>query len=251
MADFIENLNQSVDLEARGCKVPRIKYESLYTYPHDQSAFTEGLVFYEDTFYESTGRYPPPYAISTLRQVEIRTGRILRVQALRLPYFAEGLSIFRGRIFLLTHRHQKGFVYSLETFNLLDAFHYEGEGWGLTNDGQYLIMSDGTNKLRLIDPQNLVITQTIDVHVCGQPLGLLNELEYIDGLIYANILDQDIIVRISPKDGAVTGLIDLSDLRPSGVKGPLNGIAYNNENLFVTGKNWPTVFEIHLTGESA
>jgi glutaminyl-peptide cyclotransferase len=254
MTNSTDDLNESVHIEDRGFKVPNIEYKLLDKYPHDLTAFTEGLVFYKDTFYESTGRFPHPYSVSTLRQVEIRTGGILRTQVIRSPYFAEGLTIFRDRIFLLTNEDRKGFVYSLETFNLLDAFHYEFDGWGLTNDGQYLIMSDGSNKLRLIDPESFKIeTQTIDVHIDGKPLHRLNELEYIDGSIYANVFNKDIIVRINPKDGAVTGQIDLSDLRPAGTKEVLNGIAYDKcyKRLFVTGKYWPWVFQICLTGESA
>jgi glutaminyl-peptide cyclotransferase len=232
--------------------VPDIRYEIRNCYPHDPDAFTEGLAFHDGALYESAAGHEPR-TISTLRQVEIGTGTILRLRALPQRYFAEGIAIMNGKIFQLTYLSNKGFVYDLETFTLLDTFCYNGDGWGLTDDGHFLIMSNGSNQLRFIDPNTLELSGgTIDVHIGEQPLGDLNELEYIGGYIYANVWLTDFVFRIDPKDGAVVGRLDLSALRPPETKDcdecVLNGIAYDEEyeHLFVTGKNWPKLYEIRL-----
>lgn len=236
--------------------VPEIQYEVVACYPHDPTAFTEGLVFHDGTLYESTGPYPVPRSVSTLRQVEISSGRVIRERALRNLYFAEGLAIFEGKVYQLTYQDGKGFVYDLETFSLLDGFFYEHEGWGLTTDRKCLIMSNGSNHLRLIDPDSLEMKdETIDVNIAGKPLYGLNELEYINGSIYANVFRTDYIFRIDPKNGSVLGRMDLSRLHPKHTRDSsdavLNGIAYDRvyKHLFVTGKYWPTLFEIRLTKE--
>lgn len=239
-------------------EVPDIQYEVCGSWPHDPTAFTEGLVFYDGTLYESTGKGPGHCTISTLRQVMISNGRTLRCRALRHQYFGEGLTIFQGKIFQLTETSNKGFIYDLDTFNLLDTFYYEYQGWGLTHDDKYLIMSNGSNQLQLIDPDTLDKQDvTIDVKIGGHPLRGLNELEYIKGSIYANVLKTDYIFSIDPTNGEVRGRLDLRCLRPAETRDcadcVLNGIAYDeeSEHLFVTGKNWPTVFEISLASEEA
>ena len=231
-------------------KIPDMDYEVVNRYPHDPEAFTQGLTFLDGTLYESTGS--TNNSLSTLRQVEIRTGKILRCLELPAKYFAEGLTIFGKKIFQLSLT-DKGFVYDLNTFRLVDTFSYKRERWGLTNDGQYLIMSDGSNQLRLIDPNSFdLVGKPIDVFINGKPLVRLNELEYIKDSIYANVWMTDWICRIDPRDGSVTGRADLSALRPAETKAcdecVLNGIAYNEErdHLFVTGKMWPTMFEIRF-----
>jgi glutamine cyclotransferase len=224
-------------------------------WPHDPNAFTEGLAFHDGTLYESTGA-PRNGTVSTLRQVEISTGRVLRSKELQPQYFAEGLTILGGKLFQLTFTSHIGFVYDLETFNLLETFCYEDEGWGLTDNGQDLIKSNGSDQLYFINPDNFQQSRPPINVCCIDDIAVtgLNELEYIDGSIYANVFGLDYIVRINPQDGTVLSQIDLSALRPPGIIDPesvLNGIAYdkNSGHLFVTGKNWPTLFEIRLIGE--
>ena len=229
--------------------IPVYTFQIVNSWPHDCKAFSQGLVFYDDVFYESTGQYGE----STLRRVEPSTGKVLNKIKVPKEYFAEGIAIFQGKIYQLTWQQHKGFIYDLEKFKLIDEFSYEGEGWGLTHDERSLIMSDGTNQIRFLDPATLKVERTISVFSDGQPLTQLNELEYIKGEIYANIWHADRIVRIDPASGKITGWIDLTGLlsstgeqcQPTDV---LNGIAYDEatDRLFVTGKLWPKVFEIKL-----
>jgi len=219
----------------------------LATYPHDTDAFTQGLVYADGYFYESTGLYGK----STLRKVEPATGKVVQELKLEDQYFAEGLALYEDQLYQLTWKEHTGFIYD-KAFALLGSFSYPTEGWGLTTDGNSLILSDGSATLYFLDPQTLQTTRTVQVSQGGQPVEQLNELEYIQGEVYANIWYQDVIVRIDPSSGQVLGQIDLSSLR-EGENAPdpadvLNGIAYDTKEsrLFVTGKNWPYVYEIAL-----
>jgi len=223
-------------------------YEVVRTFPHDPGAFTQGLVFLDGQLLESTGLNGQ----STLRRVDLATGRIL--QQVRVPsqYFAEGMTVLGGKIYQLTWKNQRGFVYDLATFSLEKEFTYTGEGWGLTTDGRSLILSDGSDRLRFLDPATFQVTRTVSVTRDGQPLRLLNELEYIRGEIYANIWQSHSVARIDPATGRVTGVIDFFNLLPAADHMPatdvLNGIAHDSttDRLFVTGKNWPKLFEVRL-----
>ncbi len=226
---------------------PVMTYEVLNIFPHDPQAFTQGLVYHEGYLYESTGLYGE----SSLRKVELETGEVLRKVDLSEAYFAEGLALYEDRLFQLTWREGTGFIYGLEDFSLIDQFVYQTEGWGLTHDGERLIMSDGTNNLYFLDPNTLQITKTLEVTFMGEQIVRLNELEYIRGEIYANIWQTDYIVRIDPTTGDVLGWIDLGGILPKDLRGGtdvLNGIAYDQEGdrLFVTGKFWPQLYEIQL-----
>lgn len=228
--------------------VPVYTYEVVNSWPHDTQAFTQGLVFYRDALYESTGHY----GASTLRKVELRTGKVAQKAGVDARYFAEGMTIFREKIYQLTWMGHKGFIYDLKSFHTEGEFAYEGEGWGLTHDGQSLIMSDGTNRIRFLDPQTFKVIRTISVDDHGQPLMELNELEYIKGEIYANVWKTDRIVRLDPQSGRILGWIDLTGLlapeERHDEEDVLNGIAYDEQDdrLFVTGKRWPKLFEIRL-----
>jgi glutamine cyclotransferase len=233
---------------ANGPGVPLVGYEVVQTFPHDKTAFTQGLNFHEGSLVESTGLV----GLSTLRRVELQTGRVLQVTYVPAPNFAEGMTILDGKIYQLNLNGGRGFVYDLTTLEKTGEFPYEGEGWGLTNDGQSLLLSDGTNVIRVIDPNTFKVQRTITVTRAGKPLERLNELEYVKGEILANVWQSDGIARIDPKDGRVTGWIDLSALTATGDKtnrdAVLNGIAYDaaGDRLFVTGKLWPKLFEIRL-----
>jgi glutamine cyclotransferase len=222
-------------------------YEVVNVYPHSEDAFTEGLVFDSGFFYESTGLYGK----SSLRRVELETGNILKIYSLRNQLFGEGMTIFNNKIIQLTWQSHIGFVYDKDTFDLLRNFSYPTEGWGLTNDGRRLIMSDGTPNLYFLDPQNFQNTGLIEVRDGTVPVINLNELEYINGNIYANVWLTNRIAVIDPQSGQVKAWIDLTGIEEtasSDANNVLNGIAYDSENnhLFVTGKEWPRVFEITL-----
>jgi glutamine cyclotransferase len=227
---------------------PVMTYEVLNVFPHDPQAFTQGLIYHEGYLYESTGLYGE----SSLRQVQLETGEVLRKIDLSEEYFAEGLALYEDRLFQLTWHERTGFIYGLDDFSLLDQFDYQTEGWGLTHDGEHLIMSDGTNNLYFLDLNTLQITETVEVTFMGEEIVRLNELEYIRGEIYANIWQTDKIVRIDPTTGEVLGWIDLRGILPEELRTSetdvLNGIAYDPENsrLFVTGKRWPELYEIRL-----
>ena len=229
--------------------VPVYGYEVVHAFPHDRDAYTQGLVFIDGKLLESTGQE----GHSSLRRVEIETGRVLQKVDVDSPYFAEGITLLKGKIYQLTWQHQLGFVYDAWTFQRLGEFHYEGEGWGLANDGEFLILSDGSNRIRFLDPQTFEVRKTIAVLDWRAPVNELNELEYVQGEIYANIWHAERIARIDPRTGAVLGWIELTGLLARGEvsdeEAVLNGIAYDetNSRLFVTGKLWPKVFEIRLT----
>ncbi len=222
-------------------------YTVVNTFSHDVDAFCQGFVFHNGSFFESTGRY----GSSDIRKVEMDTGNILMQYNLSDEYFGEGMTIFEDRIIQLTWKSRIGFVYDLETFEREDEFYYASEGWGLTHDGERLIMSDGSSTLTFLDPDSFEVLGNIQVKAGGEKITQLNELEYVDGKILANIWKSDRIAVISPENGNVTGWIDLADLPVGKGATPadvLNGIAYDgtNDRLFVTGKLWPQVFEIVL-----
>jgi glutaminyl-peptide cyclotransferase len=222
-------------------------YKIVQTYPHDPHAYTQGLVYADGFLYEGTGQYNE----SSLRKVELSTGKV--VQRVELPgaYFGEGIVLWKDKIIQLTWQSRIGFVYDRATFRQLRTFTYSREGWGITHDGKRLIMSDGSSSLFFWDPETLQETGKLDVSDKGSPVTNLNELEYIHGEIYANVYQTDRIARISPKTGSVLGWIDLTGLLPASEKSRadvLNGIAYDakSNRLFVTGKWWPKLFEIRV-----
>lgn len=227
---------------------PVVGYRIVNTYPHDPSAFTQGLVFADGVLYEGTGLRGQ----SSLRKVDLKTGTILQVRQLPVRFFGEGITIYGNRVIQLTWRAKVGFVYHKQTFQLLDTFNYSTEGWGITHDGRSLIISDGTSTLYLLDPQTFREVGRLEVHTRDGPVSRLNELEYVQGEIYANIWKTDRIARISPQTGEVAGWIDLERLLKPEDRyrriDVLNGIAYDvkNDRLFVTGKLWPKLFEIEL-----
>ena len=227
---------------------PVMTYEVLSEFPHDPQAFTQGLVYHEGFLYESTGLYGE----SSLRKVDLETGKVLEQLDLADEFFAEGLAIYENKLYQLTWREGTGFIYSLEDFALFDQFTYQTEGWGLAHDGQHLIMSDGTNKLYFLDPGSMQIMETIEVTFMGEAITRLNELEYIRGELFANIWQKDYIVRIDPETGDVLGILDLTGILPEELQTPetdvLNGIAYDPaaDRLFITGKRWQRLYEIRL-----
>ncbi|HDQ39519.1 MAG TPA: glutaminyl-peptide cyclotransferase [Desulfonatronum sp.] len=226
-----------------------LSFKILHTFPHDPDAFTQGLLFHEGLLYESTGGW----GTSSLRKVELETGRVLQKRNLPHNYFGEGLALWEDRLIQLTWRSGTGFVYDLAGLEQQGTFLYSGEGWGLTGDEQGLIMSDGTSWLRRLDGRTCGELSRFAVFDQGRPLSGLNELEYIDGEIWANVFPTKRIARIDPESGQVTGWLDLSGvlgirrrLPPEAVA---NGIAWDQheQRIFVTGKLWPVLFEIEIT----
>jgi glutaminyl-peptide cyclotransferase len=223
-------------------------YRIVHTYPHDQQAFTQGLIFVDGHLYESTGIEGK----SSLREEDLETGRILQFHDVPSRYFAEGLTDWGSTLIQLTWQSHVALVYDRATFRFLRSFPFDGEGWGLTHDAKSLILSDGTAMLRFYHPETFRETKSITVKDHGKPVDQLNELEFIHGQIYANVWHSDRIARISPATGKVLGWIDLSGLLPasqhSTAEAVLNGIAYDaaHDRLFVTGKLWPRLFEIKL-----
>jgi len=231
----------------RGQPAPVYGYEVVNVYPHDRNAFTQGLLFRDGVLYESTGLN----GRSSLRKVQLETGKVLQQASVDSRYFAEGLTDWGPRLVQLTWNTNVGFVYDLASFKRLETFSYEGEGWGLARDARRLVMSDGTPTLRFLDPQTLKVVGRLPVTDGNLPVDDLNELEVIDGQVYANVWMTDRIAMISPESGRVTGWINLAGLMPRGsVSGDavLNGIAYDaqRKRLFVTGKLWPSLFEIRI-----
>jgi glutamine cyclotransferase len=229
--------------------VPEYGYKVVRVFPHDISAYTEGL-FYKDGFlYESTGETGE----STVRKVDLETGKTLQRFDVPSQYFGEGIVDWKDRLMQLTWKSQTGFVYDLDTFKLRRTFSYSGEGWALTRDNKHLYMSDGSSTLRILDPDSLAQTGSIAVTADGVPVTNLNELEWVNGTIYANIWLTSRIALIDPKNGHVTSWVDLASLfdisqLPEPGNDVLNGIAYDvaHDRLFVTGKRWPKLFQIKL-----
>ncbi|MCS6808767.1 MAG: glutaminyl-peptide cyclotransferase [Bacteroidota bacterium] len=227
--------------------IPVYTVEVLRTIPHDAQAFTQGLAFSEGELYESTGQY----GASSLRKVDPETGKVLKKLVIDEAYFAEGVVVVQGKVYQLTWQSGIGFVYDAKTFRQLRTFSYFGEGWGLTYDGEHMIMSDGTSGLRLLDPDSLMVRKMLYVTANGVPVKNLNELEVVKGEIWANVWQTDSIARISPLTGHVIGWIDCSGLLTPEERSRadvLNGIAYNSAKdiILLTGKNWSKMFEVRV-----
>lgn len=229
-------------------KTPVYGHKVVKSYPHDQYAFCQGLVVEGDTLYEGTGREGQ----STLRVVDLKTGQVQK--SIKLPdvVFGEGITVFEGQIYQLTWKNNIAYVYDKDTFQYKTKIRYSGEGWGLTHDGTHLIMSDGSSSLRFVNPKTFKTVKKLRVRENGRNVEDLNELEYVDGKIYANVWYKDLIAQISPKTGDVEAWIDLrgiiSDQDRGNREHVLNGIAYDpqSKRLFVTGKNWPYLYEIQI-----
>ena len=228
--------------------VPVISYSVVNTFPHDTTAFTEGLLVHDGQLYESTGEKE-----SWIGVVDVRSGRTERKTQLDPKYFGEGMCILNNKVYYLTWKHNTGFVYDLKTFKQLKTFSYKTEGWGMTTDGKDLIMSDGTNTLTFLDSASLEPVKTLTVTSNGEPIKAINELEYIDGSIYANVWQTSEVIRIDSKTGNVTGVLDLSDLtnRTRELKprvDVLNGIAWHEKTrlMMVTGKFWPYIYVLKI-----
>jgi glutamine cyclotransferase len=224
-------------------------YEVVHTYPHDPSAFTEGLFYLDGFLYESTGLEGQ----SSVRKVRLESGEVVQKYDLPAQYFGEGIINWKDSLIQLTYKTQVGFIYDLATFKLQRQFEYQGEGWAMTQDGKRIIMSDGTSELRFWDPETLKELGRITVTEESYPVKNVNELEWIKGEIYANVWTTDRIIRIDPETGKVVGRVDLSGIlsdadRIGGQTDVLNGIAYDAklDRIFVTGKKWPKLFEIRL-----
>jgi len=233
--------------------VPEYGYEIVHAYPHDPLAYTQGLFYLDGVLYEGTGLN----GRSSVRKVKLETGEVLQKHDIPEQYFGEGIVNWKDRLLEITWQSQTGFVYDLANFGLRSQFSYPGEGWGLTQDGKRIIMSDGSSELRFWDPETLAETGRVTVSDDGRPVAELNELEWIKGEVYANVYQTDRIARIDPASGKVTGWIDLSGLLSPADRGRqvdvLNGIAYDakGDRLFVTGKLWPKLFEIRLVKKTS
>jgi glutaminyl-peptide cyclotransferase len=233
-----------------GASAPVAGYMVQHTYPHDSNAFTQGLEYVGGYLYEGTGWN----GRSSIRQVQLETGKVVRQRPVSAEHFGEGITIWRGRMIELTWQSQVALVYDLATFEPKSTFRYTGEGWGLTHDTTNLIMSDGTADLRFLDPDTFKERRRVTVTDAGRPIVRLNELEYVNGQIFANVWTTDRIARIEPQSGRVLGWIDLAGLLPAAARtsgdAVLNGIAYDEagKRLFVTGKLWPKLFEITIDG---
>src|ERR1700704_5339593 len=232
-------------------RLPVYTYRVVHTYPHDSKAFTQGLQYVDGFLYEGTGLN----GSSSIRKVKLETGEVVQRRDLARAYFGEGITVWKTDLIQLTWQSQVAFVYDSKTFAPRRTFKYKGEGWGLTHDGTNLIMSDGSDELRVLDPSTFAERRRIKVAAVGIPLRNLNELEYMKGEILANVWTTDAVARVAPDTGRVTGYIDLAGLLTPVEKasvelegGVLNGIAYDekNDRLFVTGKLWPKLFEIKI-----
>ncbi|HTS46848.1 MAG TPA: glutaminyl-peptide cyclotransferase [Bryobacteraceae bacterium] len=229
-------------------QTPEYGYQVVHVYPHDRNAFTQGLEFRAGFLYEGTGLNGK----STVRKVQLETGKVLQQINLESQYFGEGITVFNQQILELTWRSGIGFVYDQNSFRRLRSFSYRGEGWGLANDGTVIYMSDGSPEIRIWDPVTLQEKRRITVREAGRPVTYLNELECVRGEIYANVWQTDRILRISPANGRVLGWVNLAGILSRADRDSdtdvLNGIAYDvlGDRLFVTGKNWPKLFEIKL-----
>jgi glutaminyl-peptide cyclotransferase len=227
----------------------RFHYKVVNTFPHDKKAFTQGLIYDNGILYESTGQETE----SSLREVDLATGKVLRQLNLESSLFGEGITIWRDRIFHITWKSKVGFVYDRSTFRLINKIYYQTEGWGLTTIDDKLVMSDGTNVLGFYDPESFTVISRIEVFDNEKKIDSLNELEFINGEIWANIWMSDLIARIDPGSGKVIAYIDLQGLLPdsekTGDSSVLNGIAWDKKGkrIFVTGKNWPRLYEIAIT----
>lgn len=228
--------------------VPTYKFKILQTYNHDSNAYTQGLFFYENQMYESCGQY----GSSTFRKVDLNTGKILKKISFPKQYFIEGSVAIGKKLFILTWQERTCFVYDIETFKPITSLFNHREGWGVTTDGKVLIMSEGTSFLYFIDPANFKELSKIQVKINGRAVEYLNELEYINGEIWANVYQSDNIVIINPNTGNVRAIIDCKNILPANMTtystDVLNGIAYNpvTKSIYITGKNWPKLFKVEV-----
>lgn len=230
--------------------IPAYRYTVVHAYPHDRTAYTEGLFYRDGALFEATGTV----GASSVRKVELNSGKVLQQTATPWPDYGEGIVAWKDRLIQLTWQDHEGIIYDLATLTPRAKFAYPGEGWALTDDGTHLLMSDGTPTIRVLDPDSLQQVGHIDVTADGKPLANLNELEWVKGELYANVWLTNRIARIDPASGKVVGWIDLTGLGPDPSTLPdptndvLNGIAYDaaHDRLFVTGKCWPQLYEIRL-----
>ena len=240
--------NTNINANKASTAVPTYTYEIVKTYPHDRKAFTQGLVFTDGRLFEGTGKKGE----SSLRRVELKSGRIEQIVPLDSALFGEGITILDGKIYQLTWQNRLGLIYDQKTFDSLGTFRYTGEGWGLTHDGKRLILSDGTSTIRFLDTKTFEVVKRLKVRASNGPVDQLNELEFRKGEILANVWHTNRIARISPESGDVLGWIELTSLYPERQRqnreDVLNGVAYDeaNDRLFVTGKNWPKIYEIEV-----
>ncbi|MBE3086914.1 MAG: glutaminyl-peptide cyclotransferase [Bacteroidetes bacterium] len=224
-------------------------YKVINTYPHDRDAFTQGLVYDKGVLFEGTGQITG----SSLREVELETGRVIRQHNLDASLFGEGIALYRDRIYQVTWQNKVGFVYEKSTFNVINKISYATEGWGLTTIDDKIVMSDGTNILYFFEPEMFTVVSRIEVYDNERKVDHLNELEYINGEIWANIWNANLIARIDRVSGKVIAYIDLKGILPESERNPdtdvLNGIAYDqsDKRIFITGKKWPKLYEIRLT----
>ena len=223
--------------------VPHYKVRVVKEYPHDDKAYTQGLFFNDGRFFESTGLY----GSSSFREVDLKTGKVLRKLDFGRKYFAEGSVVLGDKLYILTWTNKIAYVYDAATLKYIQAYAYPREGWGLTTDGHSLIASDGTSKLYFLGP-DFKFERSIDVTFNGRSIRYLNELEWIDGRIWANVYMTDSIVVINPSTGVVEEVIDCAGLLPDKLRGPstdvLNGIACSDGKIYLTGKNWPRLYEV-------
>jgi glutaminyl-peptide cyclotransferase len=225
----------------------RYGYKVVKSFPHDPDAFLQGLEFHDGQLFEGTGLK----GRSSLRRVKLETGQVLQRIDIPSQYFGEGITVLKDRILQLTWQNELGFIYDRKTFKQTGQFKYPGEGWGLASDGKQVFLSDGTAQIRILDPTTLKETRRITVRNGNSPIDQLNELEWVEGELYANVWQTDYILRISPADGRVLGIVDMRGLLDtnSGQADVLNGIAYDpaTKRLFVTGKLWPKIYQVELT----
>ncbi len=239
---------QKAPAKSASAPFKRYRAQIINTFPHDTDAFTQGLFFHDGALYEGTGQRGQ----SALRQLELETGKVIKSKKLEDRFFGEGIVLWGDKIISLTWQAGTGLVHSLDGFEELARFYYDGEGWGLTASPTELIMSDGSSFLRFLDPTTFEETSRISVTAGGDKVTRINELEWVNGLVFANLWQSNFIAQIDPTTGKVVGVIDLSGLlKPEDITAKtdvLNGIAYDKETnrLFVTGKNWPKLFEIKL-----
>ena len=221
------------------------KANIIKKYNHDPSAFTQGLVYQNDHFFESTGGW----GSSEIRKINKHTGKVINFNKLQSKYFGEGITIYDNKIFQVTWKSNKGFVYDINNFKLLDDFNIYGQGWGLTNDGKSLILSDGSEKIYYLNPKNFEIEKTISVSVNGNKLIYINELEFIRGEIWANIWKSNDIITVNPLSGIVTSIFDISKIsEQTEIEDVANGIAWDkvNDKIFITGKNWNFIYLLDI-----
>ena len=236
------------DTTTTDAPTPTDTFQVVNSFPHDREAFTQGLLIQNGVLYESTGLE----GRSSLRRDDLATGKVEKKVDVPAAYFAEGLAEWKGKLYQLTWKAHKGFIYDAQTFQKTGTFGYTGEGWGLTHDDTDLILSDGTSKIRFLDPQTFAVKRTITVNDRGAAIDQLNELEYIKGEIWANVWQTDYLIRIDPATGKIKGWVDMTGLLPAADHNPdtdvLNGIAYDaaKDKIYVTGKLWPKIFEIKV-----